>query len=97
MSLNEFTLGRQLKEDKEVRKKKESKKFDFQKEKGEGLEALLGSVNTYASQTQALLLIPFTLFFIMTFTNETKIAVNYGIRKNDIKYYMSFTTIIVLP
>ena len=73
-----------MREDKEVIKKKESKKFNFQKEKGEGLEALLGSVNTYASQTQALFLIPFTLFFIMTFSNETKIALNYGIRKNDI-------------
>ena len=38
-----------MREDKEVIKKKESKKFNFQKEKGEGLEALLGSVNTYAS------------------------------------------------
>ena len=49
MSLNEFSQQRSLKEDEKVRKAKESKKFDFQKEKGEGLEALLGSVNTYAS------------------------------------------------
>lgn len=39
---------------------------------------------SYASQTQALFMIPFTLWIIMMFSNETKIAQNYEIRKNDL-------------
>jgi len=42
-------------------------------EKGEGMEALLGSVVTYASQTQALFLTPMVLLFVILFANETKI------------------------
>ena len=48
MSLNEYNQRKMLKEDEDgVRRK--GKRFEFQREKGEGLEALLGSVNTYAS------------------------------------------------
>ena len=81
MSLTEFhdrkvRAGQEAEEDpqkEEVQKKKKRKLFAFQSEKGEGCEALLGSVLTYSSQTQALFLIPFVLLFIMMFANETKI------------------------
>lgn len=42
-------------------------------EKTEGLEALLGSVATYAAQTQALFLAPTALVFVLLFSNETMI------------------------
>ena len=42
-------------------------------------------------------MIPFCLVFIYLFTNETKIAQNYEIRNNDLKYYIAFTSVIVLP
>lgn len=42
-------------------------------EKAEGLEALLGSVASYAAQTQALFVTPVALVFIILFANETKI------------------------
>jgi hypothetical protein len=49
-------------------------------EKGEGMEALLGSVASYSSQTQSLFLTPFVLIFIIFFANETKIPNGYQIR-----------------
>lgn len=44
------------------------------------MEALLGSVSHYSSQTQSLFLTPFTLIFIIFFANETKIPAGYQIR-----------------
>lgn len=70
MSLNEYNQKMLLKMD----DKHNKRRFEFQREKGEGLEALLGSVNSYSSQTMALFMIPPTLTFIMLFANETKIA-----------------------
>ena len=52
---------------------------------------------SYASQTQALFMIPVILWIIMLFSNETKIAQNYEIRKNDLQYYMTFTSVIIVP
>jgi hypothetical protein len=46
-------------------------------ERGEGLEALLGSVMQYASQTQAIFTIPWLLLLIIQFANETKVAQSY--------------------
>ena len=66
-------------------------------EKAEGLEALLGSVSSYAAQTQALFLIPVTLLFLILFANETKIPQGYQIRQADLTYYLLFSLIIVLP
>ena len=42
-------------------------------------------------------MIPFTLMFILLFTNETKITQNYEIRNNDLQYYIAFTTVMILP
>jgi len=42
-------------------------------EKSEGAEALLGSVSTYSSHTQAVFLIPVILVFIILFAKETQI------------------------
>ena len=42
-------------------------------EKGDGMEALLGSVASYSSQTQALFLTPIVLLYVILFANETKI------------------------
>ena len=89
--------GTQEEEDREKSVQKKRKLFAFQSEKGEGSEALLGSVLTYSSQTQALFLIPFVLLFIMTFANETKIPQNYGIRLTDLQYYFTFCAVIVVP
>ena len=72
MSLNEFNDKRMRDEDKKDELKK--RKFDdWQLEKGEGAEALLGSILNYSSQTQALFLIPPTLLMIIELANETKI------------------------
>ena len=55
MSLNEFNNKRMIREDDDTEGAKgrssQKRRFMFQREKGEGLEALLGSVSTYASQT----------------------------------------------
>ncbi len=48
-------------------------------EKGEGMEALLGSVSTYASNTSSMFIVPFVLVHIILFANETKIPQGYAI------------------
>lgn len=40
-------------------------------EKGEGMEALLGSVTTYALNTQSMFVVPFVILHIMLFPQET--------------------------
>jgi len=66
-------------------------------EKNEGLEALLGSVASYAAQTAALFLVPVALIFIRLFAHETKIPQGYQIRQADLDYYLLFCTIVVVP
>ena len=65
------------------------------KESGEGMEALLGSVVLYSTQVQALFITPLVLVFVIIFAQETKITINYSIRKSDLDYYFVFTFIIV--
>ena len=76
MSLNEYN-SRKQKEKADREEGKKVKVFNWQLEKGEGMEALLGSVLTYASYTQALFLIPGCLAYIILFANETKIPQLY--------------------
>lgn len=99
MSLNELNAkkAKKLEESNKKHQQTRRKVFEWELEKGEGMEALLGSVNTYASQTQALFLIPFTLLFIIMFANETKIPQNYQIRKGDLQYYFFFCAVIIVP
>jgi len=75
---------------------KETKKFGIL-EKGDGMEALLGSVHAYATHAQSLFLTPVLLLFIKLFSNETKIPQGYKIRQNDLNYYLIFYTIIIGP
>jgi hypothetical protein len=72
MSLNEYNDRKMRNEDKKEEQKRR-KFYDWQLEKGEGAEALLGSILNYSSQTQALFLIPPTLLMIIYLANETKI------------------------
>ena len=67
------------------------------KESGEGMEALLGSVVSYSNQVQVLFITPLVLVFVIFFAQETKIEINYSIRKSDLDYYLVFTIIIVFP
>lgn len=66
-------------------------------ERNEGLEALLGSVATYAAQTASLFLVPVSVLIISMFANETKIPFMYKIRHADLQYYLLFCSIVVLP
>lgn len=66
-------------------------------EKGEGMEALLGSVQTYSTMTQSLFFTPLALTFIILFSNETRIPQGYGIRQRDLNYYLIFSLIIIVP
>jgi hypothetical protein len=66
-------------------------------EKGEGMEALLGSISTYASNTQAMILVPFILAHIILFANETKIPQGYAIAQRELPYYLTFSCIIIFP
>ena len=61
------------------------------------MEALLGSVVSYSTQVQALFITPLVLVFVIFFAQETKIKINYSIRKSDLDYYLVFTIIIVFP
>lgn len=95
MSLNEYN-ERKMKREALAGTKKRSF-YDWQREKGEGAEALLGSMMTYTTQTQALFVIPQLLVLIILLANETKIPQKYTIRKSDLKYYFIFTVVIIIP
>lgn len=77
--------------------KKRRKKQSEILEKGEGLEALLGSVSTYAHNTQSMFIVPFIIFYIILFPNETMIPQGYMIAQRELPYYLSFAFIIILP
>lgn len=66
-------------------------------EKGEGMEAVLGSVSTYACNTQSMFIIPFVLVYIILFAKETKIAQGYNIAERELPYYLTFSFIIIVP
>jgi len=72
-------------------------KKNTRKETGEGMEALLGSTASYASQVQALFITPVVLVFIIFFAQETKIPQSYSIRRSDLNYYLIFSVILILP
>ena len=61
------------------------------------MEALLGSISTYASNTQSMLLVPFILAHIILFANETKIPQGYAIAQRELPYYLTFSCIIIFP
>lgn len=61
------------------------------------MEALLGSVASYAAQVQALFITPIVLVFIIFFAQETKIPQSYSIRRSDLNYYLLFSFILILP
>ena len=95
MSLNEFQRKKRIRED--LNPNHVPNQFEWQMERGEGLEALLGSVMQYASQTQAVFTIPWLLLLIIQFANETKIAQSYQIRQGDLWYYLTFTIVTIVP
>lgn len=66
-------------------------------EKGEGMEALLGSVSAYACGTQAMFIIPVVLLFVILFPKETQIAKLYGIADREMPYYLVFSVLAILP
>jgi hypothetical protein len=66
-------------------------------ERNEGLEALLGSVASYAAQTAAVFFVPVAVLFISLFAYETQIPQGYRIRQADLYYYLLFCTVVVVP
>ena len=66
MSMNEFRNKKQNMV-RDQTEKLRRKKHEWKMEKGEGSEALLGSMNTYAGQTVSVFLIPLVLLFIIFF------------------------------
>lgn len=61
------------------------------------MEALLGSVSTYSSQTQSMFIVPIILIHIILFAKETKIPQGYSIAERELPYYLTFSCIIIFP
>lgn len=61
------------------------------------MEALLGSVSSYACQTQSMFIVPMILVHIILFAKETKIAQGYSIAERELPYYLTFSCIIIFP
>ena len=95
MSLNEFNAKKKMRLDEDP--EYVSQHFEFQAEKGEGLEALLGSTMGYGSQTSSMFMVPFVLMIITMFANETKIPQSYIIRLADLWIFFTFTVVVILP
>lgn len=78
-------------------RKDKKKGSDTVLEKGEGMEALLGSVSTYASNTQSMFIVPVILVYVILFAKETKIPQGYAIAERELPYYLTFSCIIIFP
>ena len=61
------------------------------------MEALLGSVSTYASNTQSMFIVPVILVYVILFAKETKIPQGYAIAERELPYYLTFSCIIIFP
>lgn len=66
-------------------------------DRDDGLEALLGSVATYAAHTQALFQVPIALVFLIVLAHETKMPQGYNIRHGDLLYYLAFCVVMIVP
>lgn len=61
------------------------------------MEALLGSTMGYGANTQAMFMIPVTLFIITEFANINKIPQQYIIRLADLWIFFTFTLVVIIP
>jgi hypothetical protein len=61
----------------------------------EGVEPLLDSYFVYATEVLSLFLQPVAILLIMIFSGQTMMPSLYGIRSNEMVYYLAFATIII--
>ncbi|CAM9190967.1 unnamed protein product, partial [Laminaria digitata] len=61
----------------------------------EGVEPLLDSYFVYSTEVLGLFLMPGVIALIMVFSKQTKMAELYGIRDNEMGYYLAFACVII--
>lgn len=64
-------------------------------EKSLTVEPLLGNYASYSCDTIALLYMPFIMVVIMVFRDEMEITILYGIKEDDMEYYVMFALAII--
>jgi hypothetical protein len=65
------------------------------KEKSLTVEPLLGSYVSYSCDSISLLYMPFIMIVIMLFRDEMQITILYGIKEDDMEYYVMFALVII--
>ena len=63
----------------------------------EGVEPLLKSYASYATEVQALIMLPFINIFLIFYNKETQVPESYGIKSGDLLVYLLFSMLIILP
>ncbi|CAM9426180.1 unnamed protein product, partial [Ectocarpus fasciculatus] len=61
----------------------------------EGVEPLLDSYFVYSTEVLGMFIMPGVIFLIMVFSQQTKMAELYGIRDNEMGYYLAFALVII--
>ncbi len=68
---------------------------DKYQNESEGIEPLLDSYFTYSCEVIGLVLQPLVISLIMIFSRQTLIPFSYGIRGNEMVYYLGFAIVII--
>jgi len=64
-------------------------------EKSETVEPILDSYGSYCCDTMSLLYTPYVIILLMAFRNEIGISSIYGIKEQDMEYYLLFALVII--
>ena len=62
---------------------------------GETVEPIIDSYGSYCCDTLSLLYTPFIIVLLMVFRDETGIPTIYGIKEQDMEYYLLFALVII--
>ena len=59
------------------------------------VEPIIESYGSYCLETLSLLYLPYAILLLMIFRDDTEMATRYGIKEQDMEYYVSFALIII--
>ncbi|CAM9801782.1 unnamed protein product [Chrysoparadoxa australica] len=91
-----FTSRRRMTREEKASEEMEWRRINEQIElESEGVEPLLDSYFVYSNEVLAMYCMPAVIALIMVFNSETQIPDLYGIRENEMVYYLAFSLVII--
>ncbi|CAE7940019.1 unnamed protein product, partial [Symbiodinium sp. KB8] len=90
-----LSLEQQLEKEEAAEEEGKQREVDIAVEGGDTVEPILDNFSGYACDTIALFFQPVLIVLMMLFRNEVEIPNLYGIREQDMEYYLWFSIIIL--